>query len=201
MPHSRGCCAVQRTAGLSSPLWQRNTSKSVVLKLNTEAGLVTSPDPEGVPIFARFFLGGILDLRGFALRSVGPRLPLKTSLDPNAPAVPNGAVIGGNMMYYQNLELEFPIIEAVNIRGVVFTDLGNAWNLESLYCNAAPASPFAVTNPCFTATDIFNVRTSWGFGIRWFSPLGPLRFEWGFPFSPLPYEAPSDFEFTIGNFF
>ncbi len=178
-----------------------NASKSVVIKLNSEAGLVTSPDPSGVPIFARFFLGGILDLRGFPLRSVGPRLPLKSSLDENAPPIPNGANIGGNLEYYQNLELEFPIIEAVQIRGVVFTDLGNAWNLESLYCHAAPASPFAVTNPCFGSTSIFDVRTSWGFGIRWFSPLGPLRFEWGFPFKPLPYENGSDFEFTIGNFF
>jgi outer membrane protein insertion porin family len=46
-----------------------------------------------------------------------------------------------------------------------------------------------------------NLRTSWGFGIRWFSPLGPLRFEWGFPFKPLPYEETNVFEFTIGNFF
>jgi outer membrane protein insertion porin family len=45
------------------------------------------------------------------------------------------------------------------------------------------------------------MRASWGFGIRWFSPLGPLRFEWGFPFNPLPFEEHSVFEFTIGNFF
>jgi outer membrane protein insertion porin family len=174
---------------------------SVVLKLNTEAGMVTSPSPGGVPIFARFFLGGILDLRGFPLRSIGPRLPLKQSLDENAAPIPNGAVIGGNLMYYQNLELEFPIIEAVQIRGVVFTDLGNSWNLETLYCKAAPASPNSATNPCFTPGSLFDVRTSWGFGIRWFSPLGPLRFEWGFPFKPLQYEQASVFEFTIGNFF
>ncbi len=175
--------------------------EGVVLKLNTEAGVVTSPKSSGVPIFARFFLGGILDLRGFPLRSVGPRLPLKGSLDENAPAIPFGANIGGNVMYYQNLELEFPIIDKVGIRGVVFTDLGNAWNTEQLYCNAAKASPFDVTNPCFSAGSLLNLRTSWGFGLRWFSPLGPLRFEWGFPFKPLPYESGSDFEFTIGNFF
>jgi outer membrane protein insertion porin family len=174
---------------------------SIVIKLNQEAGVVTSPDDEGVPIFARFFLGGIYDLRGFPLRSIGARLPLRDSLDENAPPILDGAVIGGNMMYYQNLELEFPIIEAVQIRGVVFTDLGNAWNLEELYCDAAPASPFDVTNPCFEAARFFDVRTSWGFGIRWISPLGPLRFEWGFPFKPLPYEEGSLFEFTIGNFF
>jgi len=89
----------------------------------------------------------------------------------------------------------------VQIRGVVFTDLGNAWNLDQKYCGAAPASQFAVTSPCFKPASLFDVRTSWGFGIRWFSPLGPLRFEWGFPFKRLPYEAASDFEFTIGNFF
>jgi len=41
-----------------------------------------------------------------------------------------------------------------------------------------------------------------GFGIRWFSPIGPLRFEWGFPFTKLrPYDRDMVFEFTIGNFF
>jgi outer membrane protein insertion porin family len=176
-------------------------TEGLVLKLNMEGGLVTSPRDKGVPIFARFFLGGILDVRGFPLRSIGPRLPLKQSLDENAVPIQDGANIGGNLMYYQNLEFEFPIVDKVGIRGVVFTDLGNAWNLEPLYCKAAPASPNAVTNPCFSAATLFDVRTSWGFGIRWFSPLGPLRFEWGFPFKRLDYEQPSVFEFTIGNFF
>ncbi|MBI4952091.1 MAG: outer membrane protein assembly factor BamA [Myxococcales bacterium] len=173
----------------------------VVLKFNAEAGLVTSPGTDGVPLFARFFLGGIFDLRGYRLRTVGPRLPLKRSLDENAPFYANGANVGGNMQYFQNLELEFPIVQPVGLRGVVFTDLGNAWNLEGVYCDAASASLHDVTNPCFKAADIFNVRTSVGFGLRWISPLGPLRFEWGFPLKPLPYEETSVFEFTIGNFF
>jgi outer membrane protein insertion porin family len=176
-------------------------TSSIVAKINAEAGLVESPTNEGVPIFARFFLGGILDVRGFPLRSIGPRLPLKRSLDENAAPILNGANIGGNLQYFQNVEIEFPILDQVGIRGVVFTDLGNVWNLEELYCDAAPSSPYSATNPCFSADSPFDVRTSWGFGIRWFSPLGPLRFEWGFPFSPLPYEESSVFEFTIGNFF
>jgi outer membrane protein insertion porin family len=49
-----------------------------------------------------------------------------------------------------------------------------------------------------------------GFGFRWFSPIGPLRFEWGIPLDPRtrPIEEgggeidqPLDFQFTIGNFF
>lgn len=176
------------------------TSK-ITFKVNSDSGIVTSPSSEGVPLFARYFLGGIFDLRGYRLRTVGPRLPLKTTLDENATSYTNGAVIGGNLQYYQNVELEFTLLEAVGLRGVVFTDLGNAWNLEDTYCKASPASPYSVSDPCFTPGDIFNVRTSWGFGLRWFSPLGPLRFEWGIPFKPLPYEETSVFEFTIGNFF
>ncbi len=41
-----------------------------------EGGHVTSPSQDGVPIFARFFLGGIFDVRGFRFRTIGPRVPL-----------------------------------------------------------------------------------------------------------------------------
>jgi outer membrane protein insertion porin family len=174
-----------------------------VLKLNSEFGLITSPTDEGVPIFARFFLGGIFDIRGFDFRSIGPRVGLTNNTDPNSRPIQDGANIGGNLQYFQNLEVEFPIVESVGLRGVVFTDLGNAWNLEQNYCDAAGASiQFPVTTPCFDfPNSLADLRTSWGFGFRWFSPLGPLRFEWGFPFAPLPYEESSKFEFTIGNFF
>lgn len=174
-----------------------------VLKLNQEFGLITSPTKEGVPIFVRYFLGGITDLRGFQYRSVGPRLPLTQSTDPNSPPRSDGARIGGNLLYFQNLELEFPLVEAVGVHGVFFTDAGNTWNTEANYCDTVGGSArFSLQSPCFNGLDsLSRLRTSWGFGIRWFSPLGPLRFEWGFPFKPLPTEESSVFEFTIGNFF
>src|SRR5664279_4357677 len=185
----------QLTGRFYYPVW----SNSVVLKLNTEAGLVTSPNKEGVPIFARTFLGGIFDVRGFPFRSLGPRVPLTSTTDPNSSPLTNGANIGGNLSYYQNLELEFSIFDAVGIKGVVFTDAGNAWNLEKNYCDTT-VSQYAVTSPCFDGLNsLARLRTSWGFGLRWFSPMGPLRFEWGFPFKPLPYEQPSVFACTIGN--
>ena len=142
-------------------------------------------------------------MRGFYLRSIGPRLPLTSGLDPNSAPISHGANIGGNLDAYENLELEFPIIDKVGIRGVVFFDAGNAWNLEDQFCKTTPAPQFdRVVQPCFGFPNSLGLlRTSTGFGIRWFSPLGPLRFEWGFPLAPLPYEKSSDFEFTIGNFF
>jgi outer membrane protein insertion porin family len=174
-----------------------------ILRLNTEFGAITSPHAEGVPIFQRFFLGGILDVRGYRLRTIGPRLPLNQSLDVNAPPIPNGANIGGNVQAYTNFELEFPIIDKVGIRGVTFVDAGNAWNTEQQFCKTTPAPQFDhVVSPCFNfPSSLGYLRTSTGFGIRWFSPLGPLRFEWGFPLKPLPYEESYVFEFTIGNFF
>jgi outer membrane protein insertion porin family len=173
-----------------------------VIKLNTEVGYISSPSPFGVPIYQRFFLGGILDIRGFLLRSIGPRLPLNSSLDPNSPPITNGANIGGNLEAFMNLELEFPILDKVGIRGVVFFDAGNAWNTEDQFCKTTPAPQLdPLIQPCFSAASLGLLRTSAGVGIRWFSPLGPLRFEWGFPLYRLTYEQPYDFEFTIGNFF
>lgn len=171
-----------------------------VLKLNTDFGLITSRDPLGVPVFERFFLGGIFNVRGFRLNALGPRVGLPSGLDPAGVRDPRGIPVGGNFKFHYNLEIEFAIISEVGIRGVIFTDGGNAWNLEDRICEA-PQAAFedSAADPC--SFNPLNLRTSWGFGIRWVSPLGPLRFELGFPFQPRSFEQGSRFEFTIGNFF
>jgi outer membrane protein insertion porin family len=171
-------------------------------KLNVNWGLITSRSGIGVPVFERYFLGGIFDMRGFPLTSLGPRLGSAASYnDPSFQLIPErGINFGGNMRFYYNLEIEFPIIESVGIKGVVFQDAGNAWNLEKSLCKPAPLSGDPTTDPC--AVDVLRLRTSVGFGLRWFSPLGPLRFEWGFPFNRRkPYEDAVEFQFTVGNAF
>ncbi|APS00883.1 outer membrane protein assembly factor BamA [Pajaroellobacter abortibovis] len=173
-----------------------------VFKMNNELGLITSPDPEGAPVYARFFLGGILDVRGYRLRTLGPRLPVNQSLDVNSPPVPNGLTIGGNLEAYSNIEFEFPIVDKVGIRGVAFFDLGNAWNTESHFCSTTPAPQFNKrVSPCFNSESLLHLGMSPGVGFRWFSPMGPLRFEWAAPINRLPYEDPFIFEFMVGNFF
>lgn len=173
-----------------------------VFKANTQWGLITSRDGRGVPIYERYFLGGILDVRGFPLQSLGPRLGIASNFrDPTFETVAQrGAVFGGNMEAYYNLEIEFPIIESVGIKGVIFHDAGNAWNLEKSLCGPAPNETDKAIQPC--GADLTHLRTSVGFGFRWFSPLGPLRFEWGFPIHPRrPYEDTYEFQFTVGNAF
>jgi outer membrane protein insertion porin family len=175
------------------PLWG-----PFVLRLRAQMGLVTSRDPQGVPIFERYFVGGIYDVRGFRPYSLGPRIRAPVEQVPDATLDVN--TIGGNLQVITRAEIEFPLIERVGIRAVVFTDAGNAYNLEEQYCRLRPADPDVSYDPCVKPwSNPESLRTSWGFGFRWFSPIGPLRFEWGLPFKPLRGEEPLIFEFTIGN--
>jgi outer membrane protein insertion porin family len=178
--------------------WYFPLGLGFVLKFNAEWGLITSLDPKGVPIYERYFLGGIFDVRGYRRWTISPRLNLPESLDPNAAPSKSGGKIGGNMMMLLQAELEFPIIEAVGIRGVIFFDAGNAFNMEDSYCQFSSGHGINVfTDPC--NRNPFILRTSVGVGFRWFSPIGPLRFEWGFPLKRYEGEEPMVFEFTIGN--
>lgn len=157
------------------PLWL-----GMVLKLNGTTGWVFSERPEGVPIFERYFVGGIFTVRGFRRNSLGPTVYTGCERGPDARLC--GFNIGGNKQLIFNAEIEFPIFDPVGIKGVVFVDAGNAFDDGEAF------------NP-------LDLRSSWGLGIRWNSPMGPLRFEWGFPFRPKEGEDRYVFEFTIGNAF
>ncbi len=174
----------------------------IVFKVNMEMGLMTSR--KIVPVFERFYLGGIYTIRGYRLQSVGPQAGLAAAGDPNLPIIAEGRPIGGDFQAFYNVEFEFPIVEAVGIKGVLFTDGGNAWNLFAFRdqfgnCQAPQAPQIeASSRPC--GINGF-LRYSVGFGLRWFSPLGPLRFEWGIPIRRRPQDEPIRFEFTIGQSF
>ncbi len=174
-----------------------------VLKTNAEIGITTSRDPLGVPITERYLIGGINDVRGFAPRSLGPQLRVAQPGDIGQPL--RNLPLGGNMQLIWNSEIEFPLFKQVGISGVVFFDAGNAYNLEDRYCSGEFQSGdvSAKFDPCFDFPDSVTqgIRMSVGFGFRWFSPIGPLRFEWGIPLDRQEGEEPLVFEFTIGNFF
>ena len=165
-----------------------------VLRLNAEVGVTTSLDGRGVPVSERYLLGGITDIRGYAPRSLGPRLWSQRPGDVGQELQP--LAIGGNVQLIGNAELEFPLVRKLGISGVAFFDLGNAYNLESRFCNRAG------TDSCVGATDmVTGLRKSVGVGVRWLSPLGPLRLEWGLPLDLRPGEKPAGLEFTIGGSF
>ena len=179
-----------------------------VLHVNGELGVTTSTDPLGVPISERYLVGGIYDIRGYAPRSLGPQL---LTQPPGDVGQSLGTLpLGGNMQIIFNSEIEFPLFKKVGISGVVFFDMGNAYNLEDRYCSGLQSKNASISikfDPCFRPLESLTsgLRKSVGFGFRWQSPIGPLRFEWGIPLDPqITATFKEDalvFEFTIGNFF
>jgi outer membrane protein insertion porin family len=161
----------------------------IVLKTNAQIGYIQQLDANlPLPISEMYYLGGINTVRGYLLRTITPTIPVCSSTRPDCSVQNFG--IGGNKQFFFNLEIEFPIFEKVGIRGVIFYDAGNAF--------AADAN--------FFEDKTFNLPLglfhSVGFGFRWFSPIGPLRFEWGVPLNRRsPTDQPLVFEFTIGNSF
>jgi outer membrane protein insertion porin family len=170
---------------------------------NLELGITTSTDPLGVPISERYLVGGIYDIRGYAPRSLGPLLSTQSPGDVGQAL--GSLPLGGNMQVIFNNEVEFPLFKKVGISGVVFFDMGNAYNLEDRYCSGLQRKNSTISikfDPCFRAGESLTngLRKSIGFGFRWFSPIGPLRFEWGIPLDVQRGEDSLVFEFTIGNF-
>ena len=137
-----------------------------VFGMRARAGFIQRTGDTDVPIFERYYLGGIDTLRG--LRDVGPRDPLTN--DP----------IGGFTMVCFNFEYIFPLIKNAGMKGVVFFDTGNAWD---------------------SGWHFDDMRKTVGAGIRWYSPIGPLRLEWGYVLDQRENEASNRFEFTMGMSF
>jgi outer membrane protein insertion porin family len=91
-----------------------------------------------------------------------------------------GDRIGGEKMMVYNLEFRFPLLKEEGIVGVLFFDAGNVFTKDEDYTFS-------------------GIRRSAGAGIRWYSPVGPLRLEWGYNLDQREGEAQSNWEFTIGT--
>jgi outer membrane protein insertion porin family len=168
------------------PLWL-----GMVFKSNISLGYIRATDPINNPIAIseRFFEGGINSIRGYVLRTISPTLKIASSREPNAAII--DFPVGGNKELITNWEIEFPLLGSAGLRGVVFYDAGNVFSEKENFFESAQRG----------GNLPLGLFHSVGFGIRWFSPLGPLRFETGFPLTRRPIDDPYLFEFTIGNFF
>jgi outer membrane protein insertion porin family len=80
--------------------------------LRVAGGLVTENKTDRLPVFERFYLGGLSTVRGFDFGEISPR--------------ENGDKIGGRKMWYTNLEYIFPIIKDAGLKGVIFFDAGDS---------------------------------------------------------------------------
>ena len=126
-----------------------------VLELSARGGVVEQYGSSSrVPIFDRWYLGGLYSLRGFKYRDVGPKDNF-------------GEPIGGSTYAFGSAEYSVPIIE--RLRFAVFYDVGNVY-----------AKPYSFSiNPALGQTAQYS--DNWGVGLRINLPIGPLRLDYGIP--------------------
>jgi outer membrane protein insertion porin family len=132
--------------------------------------------PRDLPLFERYFPGGINSVRGFRILSMGPKNIVTNSLGQGISRDP----IGGSSQVVLNNEIIFPIVESLGLKGVVFVDAGNA---------------FSASDPL----DMGQLRVSSGGGFRWLSPIGPLRIEVGIPINPHVGDDKQTVMFSFGG--
>lgn len=169
-------------------------SEMLIFQANISLGHILSTDGSVLPFIHRYRAGGITSVRGYDWFTLGPDIRasgfkdsaqsiFQGSEDPYGPD--DRLIVGGTESWINNFEIVSPIIRQAGISTVVFFDAGNAfgdvWGEGHL-------------NP-------FQLRTAYGAGVRWLSPMGPLRFEYGIPINPRPDERRGVFDFSIGNLF
>jgi outer membrane protein insertion porin family len=140
-----------------------------VLASNTQFGWIhpfgvpSDSDPFNyVPISERFFGGGSTSHRGFPDNQAGPRDTL------------TGFPLGGNALVFHSTELRFPLL-GENIDGVFFHDMGNVYtDLSSI--------SFRVHQK--DLTDFNYMVHAAGFGIRYKTPVGPVRLDLAYSLNP-----------------
>jgi outer membrane protein insertion porin family len=126
---------------------------------------------------SRFYAGGDTTIRGFALDAVGVRHDPPQAADT---IDPNGFSLGGNAVVILNGELRVPLRGGLQTAG--FIDTGNVFQRV-------------------TTMDLSELRTAVGFGIRYKSPIGPIRVDLGFKVNRRPNEDRTAWFVTFGQAF
>ncbi|MBZ7948464.1 outer membrane protein assembly factor BamA [Campylobacter sp. RM9929] len=119
-----------------------------------------------LPINQRIYLGGIRSIRGFESRTVSPKNEW-------------GDEVGGTIAFANSVELSFPLIDRIKLRGSMFFDYGmiGRKNLDEIK------------------------RMSTGVGLEWITPIGPLQLIFAKPLNKKKGDDTSTFEFNLGTRF
>lgn len=152
--------------------WYIPIYKGLVGFIHGRGGYVHSNDEDKkLPDYETYYLGGINTLRGFDWRDVH-----LNEINSEGEIVN----VGGKKMVQFNVELIFPLYEKLSLMGLVFYDTGNVYD---------------------QGVDFGDLRKSAGYGIRWFSPIAPIRIEYGYILDPREGEGTGRWEFTMGGAF
>jgi len=147
-------------------------------------GLAAPYASSDVPTSERFFAGGGTTLRGFPTDEAGPvrYVPFcQGASTTNCPLIP--IPVGGNQLFILNSELRYPIPIISNLGGVIFYDGGNVYR--------------RINFPEF----VNNYSNTVGIGLRYNTPIGPLRLDVGRNLNPVTGISATQFFITLGQAF
>lgn len=152
---------------------------------NFRLGLAAPFSNSRVPLSERFFSGGPDSLRGFPLNGAGPQRPVTVCNDPNDASTCSliSVPVGGLMLAILNSEARFPIPLKSGLGAAVFYDAGN------VYRN--------INFRQFTS----DYTSSVGFGLRYRTPVGPIRIDFGYNLNAPAGVRPWQYFVTLGQAF
>jgi outer membrane protein insertion porin family len=138
-----------------------------------------------VPTSQLFFAGGGTTLRGFPIDEAGPQriVPFCNVLQGNSGCVNVTVPVGGRQLFILNSELRFPLKIVPALGGVVFYDGGNVYS--------------AINFNQF----VNNYSNTVGFGLRYSTPIGPIRIDIGRNLNPVPGIGATQYFITLGQAF
>ncbi len=138
-----------------------------------------------IPISEEFFSGGGSTLRGFPLDSAGPQHIVSVCSNPSVPSTCSQIQVplGGPQLFIFNSELRFPTHIMKNLGAVVFYDGGNVYAHVNL------------------ADLVSNYSNTVGTGLRYKTPVGPIRLDVGHNLNPIPGLKATQWFVTIGQAF
>jgi outer membrane protein assembly factor BamA len=158
---------------------------SIVFANSVRLGLAKSFDGSFVPTSQLFFSGGGSSLRGFPIDEAGPQrvVPFCNVLAQTTGCVDITVPVGGRGLFVLNSEIRFPLPINKSLGGVVFYDGGNVYSAISL--------------PNF----VDNYSNTVGLGLRYATPIGPVRIDVGRNLNPVPGIGATQYYITLGQAF
>jgi outer membrane protein insertion porin family len=158
---------------------------SVVFANSIRLGFAKSFDSSFVPTSQLFFSGGGDSLRGFPIDEAGPQrlVPFCNVLKGQAGCVDVTVPVGGRQLFILNSELRFPLHIAKPLGGVVFYDGGNVYSAINFH------------------NFVNNYSNTVGIGLRYATPIGPVRIDIGRNLNPVPGVNPTQYFITLGQAF
>ena len=139
------------------------------------------PNATVIPLAERFLAGGGNSHRGFGLNQAGPRDPI------------TGFPLGGSALFLNNLELRFPPATLPyvqdNVSFALFWDAGNVFvdgshMLDHLLRWRQKDPGLCLQDTTAKECDFSYVSHAVGIGVRYRTPIGPVRFDFGYNLNP-----------------